>query len=807
MKAAQRSGSKSPKTDSNEVSVLKRALAREKKSRKVAENLLESKAKELYDASLHLKEANGRLEALLDNKGDRIDSAFINIIDPYVVMDMMTNVINMNASAKEFLGYDHTKEVVNLSGLVHPDYMQYTAESFQTLMQVGVLKNYSAKIITKSLGEKYVNINASLIYNENGSPIAAQGVIRDITQEVEIRNLLENQKKQQDIIVENSSLGILLIVKDKIIKANKSFVELLGYSELELKKLSINDISSLEDSNLYENLVEKSLEDDSNKFSIIRKFYKKNGDALYGKTSMSTLRDSNGDIEYNVAMIEDITQEKISEEKLRASEERMTTLIKNLQTGILLEDQNRHIVLANKKFCDLFAIPVSPDVLKGVNSKKSIHKYKHMFLEPENAIKRIDQVIQEKKVVTADEMELLDGRTFERDYIPLFNNGEYQGHLWTYNDVTLKKNYRKNLEIQKEKYSGIIANMNLGLIEADIDDNILMVNQCLCDMIGCTKEDLVGHKAKEVIPFDKKTFETIKELRKGKKENSISDSYEVAVNISKNEKRFWLISGAPRYDDAGNIIGSIGVLFDITEQKNLELQKEDLLQELESSNKGLQEYAHIVSHDLKSPLRSVSALASWLYDDYKDTLDENGRYNLKMMQEKIEGMDKLITGILKYSTVNSGTLDNTDVDMNQVIQEIEEIIYIPENVSIKAKKKLPTIKADKTKMHQLFQNFLSNAVVNIDKKNGLVEIDYKENQTHWEFSIKDNGVGIPKEYHEKIFQIFQSIGSNERSTGIGLSIVKKIIDRYNGKVWLESEIGEGTTFYFTLQKDSKIEKQ
>ncbi|SNZ01260.1 PAS domain-containing sensor histidine kinase [Flagellimonas pacifica] len=805
MKAAQKSGSRLSKMDNNQVSILKRALEREKKARKTAEGLLESKAKELYDASLHLKEANGRLEALLNNKGDRIDSAFINIIDPYVVMDMMTNVINMNASAKEFLGYDHTKEKVNLSNLVHPDYLEYTAESFKTLMQVGILNNYSAKIITKTHGERFVNINASLVYNESGSPIAAQGVIRDITQEAEIRKLLENQKKQQDIIVENSSLGILLIVKDKIIKANKSFVELLGYSELELKKLSINDISSLEDSNLYENLLQKSLENDSKKFSIVRKFHKKNGDTLYGKTSMSSLMDSSGDIEYSVAMIEDITHEKISEEKLRASEERMATLIKNLQTGILLEDQNRKIVLANQKFCDLFGIPVSPDVLKGVDSGKSIHKYKNMFLEPEMSMKRIDHVVKKKEVVTADEMELLDGRTFERDYIPLFNNDEYQGHLWSYNDVTLRKNYRKNLEIQKEKYSSIIANMNLGLVEVDSDENILMVNQSFSDMVGVPTKDLIGKHAKEAIHIIEEDREKL-ELHTQKRKEGVSDSYEVAVKIGNGEKRYWLISGAPRYDDAGKIIGSIGIHLDITEQKNLELQKEDLLKELEASNKGLQEYAHIVSHDLKSPLRSVSALATWLYDDYKDSLDENGRYNLKMMQEKIEGMDKLITGILKYSTVNSDTLDNTSVDINEVIREIEEIIYIPENVKIKTKKKLPSIKADKTKIHQLFQNFLSNAVVNIDKKDGLVEIDCKENKTHWEFSIKDNGVGIPKEYHEKIFQIFQSIGSNERSTGIGLSIVKKIIDRYHGKVWLESEIGEGTTFYFTLQKESKIKK-
>ncbi|UII77111.1 PAS domain S-box protein [Flagellimonas sp. HMM57] len=805
MKTEQKSSLRSSNTDSNELSILKRALVREKKARKTAESLLENKAKELYDATLHLKEANGRLETLLNDGGTGIDNAFVNIIDPYVVMDMMSNVINMNTSAKEFLGYDHTKEKICLQDLVHQDYLEYTAESFQTLLQVGILKNYTAKILTKSQEEKFVNINASLVYNKDGNPIAAQGVIRDITQEVEIRKLLENQKKQQDIIVENSSLGILLIVNERIIKANKSFIDLLGYSEVELKKMTINDISSLEDSSLYKDLMQKSLESDNKKFSIVRKFYKKSGETLYGKTSMSSVLDANGNIEYSVAMIEDITYEKISEEKVRASEERLMSLIKNLQTGVLLEDQNRKIVLANQKFCDLFDIPVPPHVLKGLNAEKAIHKYKKLFLEPDTAIRRINHVVDKKEVVTADEMELLDGRTFERDYIPLFNNGEYQGHLWSYSDVTLRKNYRKNLEVQKEKYGSIIANMNLGLVEVDSDGNILMVNHSFSDMVGYSSNDLIGKNVYEAIPILSEETEELK-LHNKNHEEGISDSYEVAVKIANGEKRFWLVSGAPRYDDAGNIIGSIGIHLDITGQKNLELQKETLLTELEASNKGLQEYAHIVSHDLKSPLRSVSALATWLYDDYKESLDESGRYNLKMMQEKIEGMDKLISGILKYSTVNNDVLDHTEVDVNEVIQEIKEIIYIPENVTIKTKKKLPIIKADKTKIHQLFQNFLSNAVVNIDKKKGLVEVDCKEHSKSWEFSIKDNGVGIPKEYHEKIFQIFQSIGNNERSTGIGLSIVKKIIDRYNGKVWLESEIGEGTTFFFTLKKELNIKK-
>ena len=116
-------------------------------------------------------------------------------------------------------------------------------------------------------------------------------------------------------------------------------------------------------------------------------------------------------------------------------------------------------------------------------------------------------------------------------------------------------------------------------------------------------------------------------------------------------------------------------------------------------------------------------------------------------------------------------------------------------------KTLPTIVADRIKMHQVFQNIIGNAVVHIEREIGLVEVLFKDLDDQWQFTISDNGVGIPQEYHKKIFDIFQSIGNNERSTGIGLSIVKKIVDRYSGTVWVDSIVGEGTQFHFTIKKN------
>ena len=780
-----------------EIELLKRALERQKRARFAAEQILEKKSKELYDVTHHLKEANAKLENLVTEKTSELDGVFINIIDPYVVMDMNFNVVNMNTSAKDFLGYDHTKETLNLSQLVHEDFMEYTVESMKSLLQVGTLKNYRAKIRVKDQSIKWVEINSSLIYDKERNPVAAQGIVRDITKEMEIKQLLSEQRRQLDIIVENSPLGVILVSNDRFIKVNTAFSNLVGYQEHELKKLCLRDITVPEDKKITEGYVSKMKNGDIDNFTVVKRYLRKDGSVLFARLLVSAVRNIDGIEDYQVAIVEDIRKEMEAEKQLKASENRLSTLILNLQMGVLLEDENRKIQLTNQMFCDLFQIPANPEQMVGADCTSSAEQSKSMFKEPESFVQRIDMILTNKKTVLSDELEMVDGRVLERDYIPIFNEGIYKGHLWSYQDVTLKKNYEATLSAEREKYGSIIANMNLGLLEVDNHDIIQLVNQSFCAMSGFTEDELLGNKAADVLRV--KEREVIKS-KEEKRINGESDSYEVQILDKSGEVKHWLISGAPRVDKNNKVIGSIGIHLDITKQKILELQKEQLLKELENSNQGLQEYAHIVSHDLKSPLRSISALSTWLHEDYKDVLDDTGNQHLQMMQEKVASMDKLISGILEYSTANSSNLDNTMVDLNTVIDNIKETIYIPDHVQLSVPQKLPNIVADQTKMHQLFQNILSNAVVHIEKEKGLVEVLFKDDTDQWQFTISDNGIGIPEKHHKKIFEIFQSVGNNERSTGIGLSIVKKIVDRYNGVVWVESEVGTGTQFHFTIKK-------
>lgn len=229
-------------------------------------------------------------------------------------------------------------------------------------------------------------------------------------------------------------------------------------------------------------------------------------------------------------------------------------------------------------------------------------------------------------------------------------------------------------------------------------------------------------------------------------------------------------------------------------------QREKLLGELEHQNKELSDYAHMVSHDLKSPLRSIDALTLWLQQDYQDKFDKGANDSIGLIRNNVEKMDRLITGILDYSTISKDQAEVYEVNLNNLIDDIIQMMLVPSHISIVKKSDLPIVIGNKFRLQQLFQNLIDNAVQYNDKERGVIEISMVEEKDYWEFSIKDNGKGIDQTYFDKIFETFQKLENNSKSSGIGLAVVKKIVNLYGGRIWLESKINYGTTFYFTLKK-------
>jgi signal transduction histidine kinase len=234
--------------------------------------------------------------------------------------------------------------------------------------------------------------------------------------------------------------------------------------------------------------------------------------------------------------------------------------------------------------------------------------------------------------------------------------------------------------------------------------------------------------------------------------------------------------------------------------KAQEKKKEELLKNLSLQNQELNEYAHLVSHDLKAPLINIHTLVGWFMDDHKDTLGEEHLKPLHQVLFNVEKMDFLIKGILDYSTIDRMESQDEKIDFNVLIKEVLQTILIPNNIKITIQENLPNLNGNAWRFKQVFQNLIQNALLFSDKEIGIIEVGCTDKIECYEFFVKDNGVGIKSGYFERIFKIFTKLESTGSSSGIGLSIVKKIITFYEGSIWLESEEGVGTTFYFTLPK-------
>ncbi|QXP73677.1 GHKL domain-containing protein [Tenacibaculum sp. AHE15PA] len=229
-------------------------------------------------------------------------------------------------------------------------------------------------------------------------------------------------------------------------------------------------------------------------------------------------------------------------------------------------------------------------------------------------------------------------------------------------------------------------------------------------------------------------------------------------------------------------------------------QKDSLLKSLEQQNQELNDYAHMISHDLKTPIQNIEALSVWLKEDSQKVLDSEGKERIELIRENTQKIDTLVKAIHTYSTIDKEKQKRSNLDLDKLLKTILKEFNLSENINVHIPEKLPNIKSDKDRMEQLFFNLIDNAIKFNDKENINIEIGFSDENTFWKFYVKDNGKGIDKKYFQRIFVAFSKLENDYKSAGIGLSIAKKIVDVYKGDIWIESELNEGSTFYFTIKK-------
>jgi two-component system sensor kinase FixL len=260
----------------------------------------------------------------------------------------------------------------------------------------------------------------------------------------------------------------------------------------------------------------------------------------------------------------------------------------------------------------------------------------------------------------------------------------------------------------------------------------------------------------------------------------------------------------PQFNQEGKIVSYDGLMQDITELKIAEQVQIQLLGELELATEELKDFAYVASHDLKAPLRGISSLANWISDDCGDKLGKEGKEHIKLLMGRVKRMYNLIDGVLSYSQSTHREL-GVRVDLNELVNDVIDDVEMPENIQVTVKTALPVIVCSPNSIRQVFHSLLINSVGFMDKPEGKIEIDCVKERDYWKFSVTDNGPGIDEKHYDRIFKMFQTLSARDcyESTGIGLTITKKIVELHGGKIWLKSVPGQGSTFFFTLPKDEE----
>lgn len=235
-------------------------------------------------------------------------------------------------------------------------------------------------------------------------------------------------------------------------------------------------------------------------------------------------------------------------------------------------------------------------------------------------------------------------------------------------------------------------------------------------------------------------------------------------------------------------------------QQSTELKQVNM--SLQRTNRELDEFAYVISHDLKAPLRGVASLASWLEQDYRDVLQEEGREQLRLLLARVKRMDNLINGVLEYAVIGKAEVRLVTCDTEKLVRDVIDSLQPPPGMCVQIEGTLPKVQYDQTHLMQVFQNLIGNAIKHYGCATGNIWVSCREMESAFEFCVRDAGVGIAPEHHERIFKVFQTLTPRDEkeSTGIGLSLVKKVIESYGGKIFLVSTSGQGCAFRFTIPK-------
>ncbi|WP_373495156.1 PAS domain-containing protein [Aquiflexum sp.] len=761
-------------------------------------------------------------------------------------------------------GLEKSKAIFNFENFhqsIHPeDVKEFDWQNDQAIAGITPL-DYKHRIITPNGEVKWVHEKGKL-YNENGKK-TFKGTVQDITEEEILKQGLKDLLKRYHFVTKATFEAIYdWDLESNTVVWGEGYRSIFGYQLDKFKP----DYSTWKDNVHPEDLqrvlsnVETYLTSEEDNWQKEYRFRKASGEFVYVNDKSYALRDANGKVYRMVGAIQDISDQKMFEETLSQERNLLRTLIDNIPDYIFVKDTQFRQIINNK---------ANVRLLGAKTEEETIGKTAYDYFPKEMADLYYQDdlfVLQSKKPIIEREEPIVDNdgnkRWLSTSKIPLFNaKGEGIGLVGIARDITNKKNREQSLILKTKLLQTIADAVKILLFNEDWEP---AMQECLELMGKAVEADRVYLFENFLDPTTKKLYSRpLKEwVQKGISpqignpdyQTTALDDHPLFLELAlKNEPFSFLtreLEGKTKeiLDKLGiksillipvyikdHFYGYLGFEdynqerkwneeetsflktlssnlavaierknhLDSVKKLNEDLQKSNA--ELDISNKDLEQFAYVASHDLQEPLRMISSFLGQLEKKYSDILDEKGKQYIYFAVDGAKRMKSIILDLLEFSRVGRMEDPIFPIDLNLLMEEVKLLLksQIVENNASIVIPQLPVVISQRSQLRQVLQNIISNAIKYRKKEiDPIITIEVKETSTNWEFIIEDNGIGISPEYFQKIFVIFQRLHNKEeyKGTGIGLAICKKIIENLGGRIWVESEENKGSRFHFTLPK-------
>ena len=738
-----------------------------------------------------------KVEKNLKDSLERLDKLFNLTPIPILIrsIDSLDFKI-VNKKFTELFGYT-VEELRGLKrkDLVHHEDQVYIKSEMQKLLD-GEISVFRAEkqYIKKDKSIFWGAATRSLVKFEDETLLI--GFIEDITEQKEATAALKASEAKIRAIIDSSGDKILALDREfRLIDYNKAAKKF--FKKFNSNSFKLNEVFEPKGKDvkpLWKAHFEKALE--GKEATLTRKYNFENKDRV-DLVNILPIKNENQEVIGITVHGKEITEITNIQQALQISENRLKAAQRIAKIGNWELDLSTLKMNLSSGLCKIFKLPgdqlsYNASDLKSLVDPNEIKGLEYYFL---NAIQEGRPFEFEVKAFTT-EMEPI--QTFNKVEIQ-YKDGQPNKIFGTVQDISTLKNIQLKLEESNKKYKDLFDNMYDAMMTVGNDGRFIHVNEAAQRLTEYTVEELSKLRIQDIVHPDDmaKTHRYLDLLYT----EGFYSNYQGRI-ITKFGKEKYVQINSNAIIKEGKVIGSRDIVRDITALKLAEKKRELLYTQLELANKELKDFAYIVSHDLKAPLRAISSLSNWIAEDYMDLFDDEGKKHLNLLIGRADRMQKFIEGILQYSRIGRVQLEKYPVNINQLIDEVIEDLSPPSHFNLIIDENIPEIKCEKIRIRQVFQNLIGNAIKYNDKKIGIIKVSYEDSYTHHKFIVADNGPGIEEKHFDKIFKIFQTLQSKDQleSTGIGLTIVKRIVELHNGKIWINSLPGQGSSFIFNLQK-------